>query len=63
MFYQKQQELAGLGSGVDGISTLIESNLEYSGRDSGDSVSFFKQIYQDKGATQYYVKLGWFLNG
>jgi predicted chitinase len=61
MFYQKQQELASLGSGVDGISTLIESNLEYSGRDSGDSVSFFKQIYQDKGATQYYVKLGWFL--
>ena len=22
---------------------------------------FFKQIYRDKGATQYYVRLGWFL--
>jgi putative chitinase len=61
MFYQYQQKLAPLGSGKDGISTIIESNLEYSGRDSGDSVSFFKQVYQDKGSTQYYVKLGWFL--
>jgi predicted chitinase len=61
MFYQKQQVLAPLSSGLDGISVINESNLEYSGRDSGDSVSFFKQVYQDKGATQYYVKLGWFL--
>jgi len=61
MFYEKQQILAPLASGKEGISVITESNLEYSGRDSGDSVSFFKQIYQDKGATQYYVKLGWFL--
>ena len=61
MFYQKQQKLATLASGSEGMSTLIESNLEYSGRDSGNSVSFFKQVYRDKGATQYYVKLGWFL--
>jgi hypothetical protein len=61
MFYQKQQKLATLASGSEGMSTLIESNLEYSGRDSGNSVSFFRQVYQDKGATQYYVKLGWFL--
>jgi hypothetical protein len=61
MFYQNQQKLAPLASGNEGISTITESNLEYSGRDSGDSVSFFKQVYQDKGATQYYVKLGWFL--
>jgi hypothetical protein len=61
MFYQKQQQLAPLTPGNEGISVLITSDLEYSGRDSGDSVSFFKQVYQDKGATQYYVKLGWFL--
>jgi hypothetical protein len=61
MFYQKQQELAVKTPNDSGISILPESDLEYSGRDSGDSVSFFKQVYQDKGATQYYVKLGWFL--
>jgi len=61
MFYQKQQLLAPLKPGNEGISVLTTSDLEYSGKDSGDSVSFFKQVYQDKGATQYYVKLGWFL--
>ena len=61
MFYANQQLLAPLSSGLDGISVLNESNLEYSGRDDGNSVAFFKQVYKDKGATQYYVKLGWFL--
>jgi hypothetical protein len=61
MFYQKQQELALKPPGDSGMSTLIESDLEYSGRDSGDSVYAFKQVYQDKGATQYYIRLGWFL--
>jgi hypothetical protein len=61
MFYEYQQKLAPLASGKDGLSTIIESNLEYSGRDSGDSVSFFKQVYEGKSNTQYYVKFGWFL--
>ena len=61
MFYQKQQELAPLGPGNDGISVITDSNLEYNGSNNNNSVSFFKQIYQDKGATQYYVRLGWFL--
>jgi len=61
MFYENQQKLAPLGTGVDGIATITESNLEYSGREAGDSVSFFKQVYEGKGGTQYYVKFGWFL--
>jgi hypothetical protein len=61
MFYQNQQKLASLGTGVDGIATIIEPNLEFSGQESGDSVSFFKQVYEGKGGTQYYVKFGWFL--
>jgi hypothetical protein len=61
MFYENQQKLAPLGSGKDGISTITESNLEYNGGSNNNSVSFFKQVYQDKGATQYYVRLGWFL--
>jgi len=61
MFYENQQKLAPLGTGVDGIATIIESNLEYSGKEAGDSVSFFKQVYEGKGGTQYYVKFGWFL--
>jgi hypothetical protein len=61
MFYENQQKLAPLGSGKDGISTIIESNLEYNGSSNNNSVSFFKQVYKDKGATQYYVRLGWFL--
>jgi len=61
MFYEKQQLLAPLAPGKDGLSTLTESDLEYSGKDSGDSVSFFKQIYEGKSNTQYYVKFGWFL--
>jgi hypothetical protein len=62
MFYKYQQKLAKIkGIGKDGISTITESNLEYNGSSNNNSVSFFKQVYKDKGATQYYVRLGWFL--
>jgi hypothetical protein len=42
------------------MSVIKESNTEYSGIKSGDSVSFFKQTYLD-GGNQYFVKLAWFL--
>ena len=61
MFYEYQQKLSPLKAGKDGIATIIEKNLEFSGLGSGDSVSFFKQVYEGKGGAQYYVKLGWFL--
>ena len=61
MFYEKQQILAPLASGKEGISVITESNLEYNGSSNNNSVSFFKQVYKDKGATQYYVRFGRFL--
>lgn len=61
MFYKNQQILASSPSRNNGIAILTESDLEYSGRDSGDSVAFFKQVYEGKGGTQYYVRFGWFL--
>ena len=61
MFYKYQQKLAPLGPGNDGISVITDSNLEYNGSNNNNSVAFFKQVYKDKGATQYYVRLGWFL--
>lgn len=61
MFYEKQQQLAPLRPGNDGISTILERDLEYNGSSNNNSVSFFKQAYRDQGATQYYVRLGWFL--
>jgi len=41
MFYKYQQLLAPLASGKDGLSVVTESDLEYNGKDSGDSVAFF----------------------
>jgi hypothetical protein len=62
MFYKYQQLLSPLGSGKDGISVLIEPDLEYNGGDSTSNVAFFKQIYDGKSSiTQYYIKFGWFL--
>lgn len=61
MFYEKQQILAPLGGGLDGISVINESDLEYNGGDSTSNVSFFKQVYEGNGIIQYYVKFGWFL--
>jgi len=60
-FYEIQQQLAPLGSGKDGISTISISDLEYSGRDSGDSVYAFKQVYGGKSFDQYYIRFGYFL--
>ncbi len=61
MFYSYQQKLAEVGARDNGTAALLDSDLEYSGRESGDSVIFFKQVYEGKGGTQYYVRLGWFL--
>jgi hypothetical protein len=61
MFYSYQQLLSPLPTRNNGIAVWTETDLEYSGKDSGDSVSFFKQVYEGKGGTQYYVKFGWFL--
>jgi hypothetical protein len=61
MFYNNQQLLSAKPPSDNGISILPESNLEYNGSSNNNSVAFFKQIYRDKGATQYYVRLGWFL--
>ena len=61
MFYSYQQKLAEVGARDNGTAAILDSDLEYSGRESGDSVIFFKQVYEGKGGTQYYVRLGWFL--
>jgi putative chitinase len=61
IFYENQQLLSAKPASDNGIALLTDSDLEYSGRDSGDSVAFFKQVYEGSLGTQYYVKFGWFL--
>ena len=61
LFYNDQQALSKVPARGNGIALLTESELEYSGQESGDSVGFFRQVYEGKGGTQYYVKFGWFL--
>ena len=60
MFNYYMNELANIEE-IAGMSVIKESDTEYSGITSGESVSFFKQTYTDNGGTQYYVKLAWFL--
>jgi hypothetical protein len=51
-FYEKQQEIAKLTEGSSGISVYPDENKV---------VNFFKQKYADEGGTQYYIRLGHFL--
>ena len=51
-FYEKQQEIAKLTEGSSGISVYPDENRV---------VNFFKQKYADEGGTQYYIRLGHFL--
>ena len=51
-FYEKQQEIAKLTEDSSGISVYPDENKV---------VNFFKQKYADEGGTQYYIRLGHFL--
>jgi hypothetical protein len=51
-FYEKQQEIAKLTEDSSGISVYPDKNRV---------VNFFKQKYADEGGTQYYIRLGHFL--
>jgi hypothetical protein len=51
-FYEKQQEISKLTEGSSGISVYPDENKV---------VNFFKQKYADEGGTQYYIRLGHFL--
>jgi len=51
-FYEKQQEISKLTEDSSGISIYPDENKV---------VNFFKQKYADEGGTQYYIRLGHFL--
>ena len=56
MFYDKQQKLASLAVGVNGISRL------YNEKSDGSKIyNFIKQQYTG-GDTQYYIRLGYFID-
>jgi predicted chitinase len=52
-FYKLQQKMASLSADSSGLSALTTP---------GGKISCLKQKYEDEGGTQYYIRLGRFLN-